>query len=114
MGETHNPIAQFQRHRKLALIGLLLLTLSLLFAFLNEKMGVVSTPLAWGLFGISVLFCGLAGARYRCPYCHHFPEAEIPLFDPVCCCKCGASLRQESVSGNPHAYSYRNGSDGYL
>jgi hypothetical protein len=93
-----DSLARFQARRIAALVGLLLPASSLLFAFLNEKVAFVSPALAWGLFGVSVLLCALALARYRCPFCGRSPEAEIPLFNPARCCECGAALRSEVVS----------------
>jgi hypothetical protein len=93
MTTIRDPLAQFQGRRRLALVALLLPTISLLFAFLNAKVGLVAAVLAWSLFGISVFLCALAIARYRCPFCGRFPEPEIPLFNPARCCECGAALR---------------------
>jgi len=93
----NDPLSRFRRRRFLALVGLLLPTFSVMFAFLNEKIVFVSTASAWGVFGASVVLGVVAMASYRCPFCGRFPESEIPLFNPACCCECGAALRKESV-----------------
>ena len=70
----------------------------MLFALLNGKVDIIAGTLAWGLVGASVVFAAGAFVRYRCLSCGRFPEAEIPLFNPQCCCHCRAVLRPESPS----------------
>lgn len=69
-----------------------------MFALLNGKADIVAGSLAWGLVGAAVVFAAWAFVRYRCLSCGRFPEAEIPLFDPLRRCHCGAALRPESPS----------------
>ena len=78
MVTERQAIARFQGRRWCALAGSALPALTLLFALLNGKVHVVAGLLAWSMVGASVLFAVWAFARYRCPACGRFPEAEIP------------------------------------
>jgi predicted membrane channel-forming protein YqfA (hemolysin III family) len=43
--------------------------------------------------GFGVVLFVVGAVQYRCPFCGHFPEAEIPLYYPDACCHCGEKLR---------------------
>lgn len=47
------------------------------------------------MWAVTIPLIGFGWLNYRCPFCGNFPEDDdMPLFNPINCCTCGAKLRQ--------------------
>jgi len=76
------------------LASLLFVAVSVGFALINQKVGLVSTTHLWVVVFVSLLFCTFGAVGYRCPYCNKFPEKDdVPTFNPMSCGHCGGKLK---------------------
>lgn len=89
-----NKITVFQRKRKLALGGLLLIALGIILLFMNNQFELFPHNINWGFTVIAIVAGIFTILRYRCPYCGKFPETDdVPMFNPEKCDYCGGKLK---------------------
>ena len=86
--------ALFQVRRRIAfLFGAVIPTALIIAFFIAYKLNAVSGSAFYWLLPIVIVSCTTGAVYYKCPYCNHFPEEDVPNFNPATCDHCDAILR---------------------
>jgi hypothetical protein len=84
------PLITFRRRRQMASFGMLALGLCVVAALVVRFFPPLSP---WFFVALGIVLAAVGAWQYRCPFCNHFPEADVPSYDPEACSHCGERLR---------------------